>query len=123
MKLPRRQFLHLAAGAAALPALSRFAVGHSPSDAAGAPGLSHSLRRSDLLASRVVVILKCRFMRRLAGARKACLARAGSPPRPSMKAPTTRGRRHGGFANCRPCPQWVVGRTGRVGRNRCGYYG
>ena len=25
MKLPRRQFLHLAAGAAALPALSRFA--------------------------------------------------------------------------------------------------
>jgi tripartite-type tricarboxylate transporter receptor subunit TctC len=25
MKLPRRQFLHLAAGAAALPAISRFA--------------------------------------------------------------------------------------------------
>jgi hypothetical protein len=25
MKLPRRQFLHLAAGAAALPAVSRFA--------------------------------------------------------------------------------------------------
>ena len=27
MQLPRRQFLHLAAGAAALPALSRFARG------------------------------------------------------------------------------------------------
>jgi tripartite-type tricarboxylate transporter receptor subunit TctC len=29
MKLPRRQFLHLAAGAAALPALSRFACGQA----------------------------------------------------------------------------------------------
>src|SRR5215831_10786327 len=29
MKLPRRRFLHLAAGAAALPALSRFAKGQS----------------------------------------------------------------------------------------------
>src|SRR5712664_3752809 len=29
MKLPRRQFLHLAAGAAALPAVSRFAWGQA----------------------------------------------------------------------------------------------
>jgi tripartite-type tricarboxylate transporter receptor subunit TctC len=29
MKLPRRKFLHLAAGAAALPALSRFACAQS----------------------------------------------------------------------------------------------
>jgi hypothetical protein len=29
MRLPRRQFLHLAAGAAALPALSRFAWGQA----------------------------------------------------------------------------------------------
>jgi hypothetical protein len=34
MKLPRRNFLHLAAGIAALPALSRFSAGLS--DAAGA---------------------------------------------------------------------------------------
>ena len=36
MKLPRRQFLHLAAGAAALPAVSRDRMGASLSDAAGA---------------------------------------------------------------------------------------
>ena len=36
MKLPRRQFLHLAAGAAALPAVSRIRMGASLSDAAGA---------------------------------------------------------------------------------------
>ena len=36
MKLPRRQFLHLAAGAAALPVVSRVRVGASLSDAAGA---------------------------------------------------------------------------------------
>ena len=36
MKLPRRKFLHLAAGAAALPALPRLAAGASLSDAAGA---------------------------------------------------------------------------------------
>ena len=30
MKLPRRQFLHLAAGAAALPAVSRLALGRKP---------------------------------------------------------------------------------------------
>ena len=36
MKLPRRQFLHLAAGAAALPAVSRIARAQSLSDAAGA---------------------------------------------------------------------------------------
>ena len=36
MKLPRRQFLHLAAGAAALPAVSRDRKGASLSDAAGA---------------------------------------------------------------------------------------
>ena len=36
MKLPRRQFLHLAAGAAALPAVSRIRKGASLSDAAGA---------------------------------------------------------------------------------------
>jgi hypothetical protein len=29
MKLPRRNFLHLAAGAAALPAVSRFAFAHA----------------------------------------------------------------------------------------------
>ena len=34
MKLPRRQFLHLAAGAAALPAVSRIAWAQSLSDAA-----------------------------------------------------------------------------------------
>jgi hypothetical protein len=31
MKLPRREFLHLAAGVAALPALSRIARAHYPS--------------------------------------------------------------------------------------------
>ena len=36
MKLPRRKFLHLAAGAAALPAVSRIRMGASLSDAAGA---------------------------------------------------------------------------------------
>ena len=36
MKLPRRTFLHLAAGAAALPAVSAFRVGASLSVAAGA---------------------------------------------------------------------------------------
>ena len=36
MKLPRRQFLHLAAGAAALPAVSRIARAQDLSDAAGA---------------------------------------------------------------------------------------
>ena len=36
MKLPRRRFLHLAAGAAALPAVSRVARAQSLSDAAGA---------------------------------------------------------------------------------------
>ena len=36
MKLPRRQFLHLAAGAAALPAVSRIRMGASLSDATGA---------------------------------------------------------------------------------------
>ena len=36
MKLPRRQFLHLAAGAAALPAVSRLRMGANLSDAAGA---------------------------------------------------------------------------------------
>ena len=36
MKLPRRQFLHLAAGAAALPAVSRARKGANLSDAAGA---------------------------------------------------------------------------------------
>ena len=36
MKLPRRKFLHLAAGAAALPAVSRIAMGANLSDAAGA---------------------------------------------------------------------------------------
>ena len=36
MKLPRRRFLHLAAGAAALPAVSRVRKGASLSVAAGA---------------------------------------------------------------------------------------
>ena len=36
MKLPRRRFLHLAAGAAALPAVSRIAWAQDLSDAAGA---------------------------------------------------------------------------------------
>ena len=36
MKLPRRKFLHLAAGAAALPAVSAFRMGASLSDATGA---------------------------------------------------------------------------------------
>ena len=42
MKLPRRQFLHLAAGAAALPAFARWRLGRDLSDAAGThhrPGL------------------------------------------------------------------------------------
>ncbi len=34
MKLPRRKFLHLAAGAVALPALSRVATAQTLSDAA-----------------------------------------------------------------------------------------
>ena len=46
MKLPRRrQFLHLAAGAAALPAVSRGAWGASLSDAAGAMDCWVSARR------------------------------------------------------------------------------
>ena len=36
MKLPRRKFLHLAAGAAALPALSRITLGTGLSVVAGA---------------------------------------------------------------------------------------
>ena len=43
MKLPRRHFLHLAAGAAALPAVVAYRVGASLSDAAGA--LDRRLRR------------------------------------------------------------------------------
>ena len=46
MKLPRRKFLHLAAGAAALPAVSRLRVGASLSVAAGA----HHRRRCRLAA-------------------------------------------------------------------------
>ena len=40
MKLPRRKFLHLAAGAAALSVVPRIATGASLSDAAGAPSSS-----------------------------------------------------------------------------------
>ena len=52
MKLPRRQFLHLAAGAAALPAVSRIAQGASLSDAAGAlhRRLSPPAARIDIVA-------------------------------------------------------------------------
>jgi hypothetical protein len=46
MKLPRRKFLHLAAGAAALPAVSRFAL----SDAAGA----HHCREPSMIAGLVL---------------------------------------------------------------------
>ena len=44
MKLPRRTFLHLAAGAAALPAVLRIRMGTSLSDAAGA--LDRAVRTS-----------------------------------------------------------------------------
>ena len=47
MKLPRRQFLHLAAGAAALPAVSRDRKGASLSDAAGAHHRRLSAGRRD----------------------------------------------------------------------------
>ena len=47
MKLPRRQFLHLAAGAAALPAVVADRVGASLSDAAGAHHRRLSCRRHD----------------------------------------------------------------------------
>ena len=46
MKLPRRRFLHLAAGAAALPALPRVRMGASLSVAAGAHRRRLSARRS-----------------------------------------------------------------------------
>ena len=45
MKLPRRQFLHLAAGAVALPAVSAYRAGASLSGAAGAPDRSGSCRQ------------------------------------------------------------------------------
>ena len=47
MKLPHREFLHLAAGAAALPAVSRIAMGADLSDAAGAHDRRLCPRRYD----------------------------------------------------------------------------
>ena len=47
MKLPRRNFLHLAAGAAALPAVSHIAMGAILSDAAGAPDRRSCARRGN----------------------------------------------------------------------------
>ena len=45
MKLPRRTFLHLAAGAAALPAVSRSAKAQSLSDPTSALGGQYDCRR------------------------------------------------------------------------------
>ena len=55
MNLPRRRFLQLAAGAAALPAVPRVGEGASLSDAAGAPDrrLSPPAVRKDILARLV----------------------------------------------------------------------
>src|SRR5271166_3663987 len=47
MKLPRRQFLHLAAATAALPAISRFAWAQTPDFGRAQPGCSATLRRRD----------------------------------------------------------------------------
>jgi hypothetical protein len=44
MKLPRRNFLHLAAGATALPVLSRLARAQALSDAASEDHRRHSQR-------------------------------------------------------------------------------
>ena len=54
MKLLRRQFLHLAAGAAALPAVSRFASAQDLSDAAGAHHCWLSRRRSADIIARLI---------------------------------------------------------------------
>jgi hypothetical protein len=49
MKLPRRQFLHLAAGAAALPAVSRFAL----ADLGGTPLLGSPAEFGKLIADEI----------------------------------------------------------------------
>jgi hypothetical protein len=47
MKLPRRQFLLLAAGAAALPAVSRIAAANETIQCTGRVGQACALRRGD----------------------------------------------------------------------------
>ena len=54
MKLPRRTFLHLAAGAAALPTVSRIRLGANLSDAAGALDRRLSPRRRHDIVARLV---------------------------------------------------------------------